>query len=184
VFTRIGDLSKGAKPAIGPVLRCPRCHAHLEPTHDRQRNTPFEYWRCDHGHGRFITGFNFLREKNFIKPLSAGELEQLRQNVQTVNCSNCGGPIDVTHESACPHCGSPLSMVDMKQAQTLIAELRDAATPRPIDPALPLNLMKAREEVERIFAAADGNTSWWKDASSTGLVEAGMAAIGRWLKSG
>jgi len=183
LFTRLGELSQGTKPAISPVLHCPRCQSHLHLTHDRQRDTPFQYWRCDHGDGRFITSFNFLREKNFIKPLSATELEDLRRNVQTVNCSNCGGPVDVSRGSTCPHCGSPLSMVDLKQAQTLIAQLRDAATPKPIDPALPLNLAKARQEVEAAFAAFDHrNDDWWRDASSSGLVEAGFAAIARWLK--
>ena len=184
LFTRIGELSKGSRTQIGSLLRCPRCSSRLLPTHDRQRDTPFEYWRCDRRDGRFITAFNFLREKNFIKPLSAAELAELRRNVQTVNCSNCGAPIDVVHESACTHCGSPLAMVDMKQAQTLIAQLRDAATPRPVDPALPLNLLKAREEVERAFAAAEGsNSSWWRDASSSGLVEAGIAVIANWVKN-
>jgi DNA-directed RNA polymerase subunit RPC12/RpoP len=184
LFTRIGELSKATKPSISPVLRCPRCQSHLLPTHDRQRDTPFEYWRCDHGHGRFITAFNFLREKNFIKPLSATELDELRRNVQTVNCSNCGGPVDVTKGSACPHCGSPLSIVDMKQAQMLVAQLRDAATPKPIDPLLPLNLAKARREVEEAFASFDhpNDAAWWRDASSTGLVEAGFAALSKWLK--
>jgi Zn finger protein HypA/HybF involved in hydrogenase expression len=183
LFTRIGELSKGTKPTISPVLHCPRCQSHLLPTHDRQRDTPFEYWRCDHGHGRFITSFNFLREKNFIKPLSASELEELRRSVQTVNCSNCGGPVDVTHSSTCPHCGSPLSMVDMKQAQTLVDQLRNAASPKPIDPALPLNLARARREVEESFAGLDQRSdNWWRDASSSGLVEAGVAAITRWLK--
>ena len=184
LFSRIGELSKGAKPTINPVLRCPRCQSHLLPTHDRQRDTPFQYWRCDHGHGRFITSFNFLREKNFIKPLSASELEELRRNVQTVNCSNCGAPIDVARASACPHCGSPLSMIDMKQAQAVVDQLREAAAPKPIDPALPLNLVKARREVEAVFASFDKNDNWWRDASSSGLVEAGIAAIGRWLKGG
>lgn len=184
LFTRIGELSQGTKPTISSVLHCPRCQSHLLTTHDRQRDTPFEYWRCDHGHGRFITSFNFLREKNFIKPLSASELEELRRNVQTVNCSNCGSPVDVTRGSACPHCGSPLSMIDMKQAQAVVAQLRDADAPKPIDPGLPLNLAKARREVEEAFAAMDKNDNWWRDASSSGLVEAGVAAITKWLKGG
>jgi hypothetical protein len=183
LFTRIGELSQGTKQTISPVLHCPRCQSHLLTTHDRQRDTPFEYWRCDYGHGRFITAFNFLREKNFIKPLTPSQLDDLRRNVQIVNCSNCGGPVDVTQGSVCPHCGSPLSMVDMKQAQTLVAQLRDAATPKPIDPALPLDIAKARREVEAAFATFDHqNVNWWRDASSTGLVEAGFAALSKWLR--
>jgi DNA-directed RNA polymerase subunit RPC12/RpoP len=184
LFTRIGELSTGTKPTISPVLHCPRCRSHLLTAHDRQRSTPFEYWRCAHSHGRFITFLNFLREKSFIKVLSANELAELRQNVQILNCSNCGWAVDLTHGSACPHCGSPLSMVDMKEAHTLVAQLRDAATPRPIDPALPLNLARARREVEQAFATMDKGDTWWRDASSSGLVEAGVAAITRWLKSG
>ena len=36
-------------------------------------------------------------------------------SVQTINCSNCGGPIDLAAESACRHCGSPLTILDVKQ---------------------------------------------------------------------
>ena len=181
LFTRIGDLAKGKTPAIGRALRCPRCSARLLPTHDRQQNTPFEYWRCDSRHGRFITFFNFLREKSFITTLSAVQLAELRQNLQVVNCSNCGGPIDLTSASACGHCGSPVSMLDMKQAEGLIAQLKEASSPQPIDPALPLNLMRARRETETAFAAMDQNPDWLNDASTSGLVEASMRMITRWL---
>ena len=54
--------------------------------------------------------FDFLREKNFVRPLSADQLTALRQNVQSVNCSNCGAPIDLAKTSACGHCGSPLEV--------------------------------------------------------------------------
>lgn len=181
LFSRIGDQSKKAKSAIGRVLRCPRCPSRLVPTHDRQRDTPFEYWRCDHQHGRLITFFNFLREKSFIKTLSASQIDELRQNLQTVNCSNCGAPIDLAQSSACAHCGSPISMLDMKQAERLIAQLQDASTPKPIDPTLPLELLHARRQVEAAFATLEKSSNWWDDAASAGLVEASMSAINRWL---
>jgi hypothetical protein len=73
-------------------------------------------------------------------------------------------------------------MIDVKQAQTLITQLREAASPRPLDPALRLNLAKARREVEAAFAQFNTDRNWWADASSSGLVEAGIAAIGRWLR--
>lgn len=76
-------------------------------------------------------------------------------------------------------------MVDMKQAQALVSQLRDAAAPKPIDPGLPLNLVRARREVEEAFASIDHqNDTWWRDASSSGLVEAGFAALAKWLKGG
>ena len=61
-----------------------------------QRATRFSYLHCPNDHGRLTTFFDFLREKDFIRPLTAEQLQELRQNVQTVNCSNCGAPIDVT----------------------------------------------------------------------------------------
>ena len=130
-----------------------------------------------------ITFFNFLREKNFIRPLSPQQLEELRENIQMVNCSNCGAPIDLGTASSCTHCGSPVSMLDMKQAEQMIAQLRQADRhDRPIDPALPLQLERARRDVEASLGSWQGDAEWWKDASSTGLVEAGLTAAARWLK--
>jgi hypothetical protein len=165
----------------GDSLRCPRCATELLPTNDLQRSTRFRYWRCSNDHGRFIRFFEFLREKNFIRQLSAREIAELRENVQIVNCSNCGAPIDLAATSACGHCGSPLSMLDMKQPQQMMAELRRAVEPRPIDPALPLELAKAKLEVEAAFRPLETGADWWNDASSFGLVQAGLGAIARWL---
>jgi hypothetical protein len=182
LFKLIGEHSASGKSTLSSVLRCPRCAARLILTHDVQRNTRFTYWRCDSHHGRFITFFDFLREKNFIRPLSPQQLEELRQNIQIVNCSNCGAPVDLAIGSACTHCGSPISMLDMKQAEQMVAQLQRASEPRPVDPALPLELARARREVEASFASFGSDPDWWKDASSTGLVEAGISAVARWLK--
>jgi hypothetical protein len=179
LFTLIGETS-GNRTALAAVLRCPRCRARLLPTNDLQRNTSFRYHRCDRGHGRLITFFDFLREKDFVKPLSTQQIAELRRNVQFVNCSNCGGPVDLTKGSSCDHCSTPLSMLDSKQAETVVAQLRRAAEPRPIDPALPLELARARREVEASFAGTGDD--WWKDAASSGLVEAGFGALMAWLK--
>src|SRR5882724_6600790 len=70
LFRLIADLSADA-PAHGPIVcRCPKCGARLLPTHDRQRNTPFEYLRCDRGHGRFMHFNEFLKEKDYVRPLT------------------------------------------------------------------------------------------------------------------
>jgi hypothetical protein len=182
LFALIGEHAAAAKSAAGGALRCPRCAVLLFSTHDRQGTTPFRYWRCNGGHGRLITFFDFLREKNFIRPLTQEQLKELRQNVQVVNCSNCGAPIDLTKDSACAHCHSPLSMLDMKQAESLVRQLREASEPRPIDPALPMELARARREVEASFASIDSGHDLWRSASSTGLVEAGLLVVARWLK--
>lgn len=181
LFALIGETS-AARTALSAVLRCPRCQARLVPTNDFQRNTSFQYSRCDRGHGRFITFFNFLREKDFIRPLSQKQIHELRQNVQFVNCSNCGGPVDLAKGTSCAHCGTPLSILDAKQAETVVAQLKHASEPRPIDPALPLELARAKRDVEATFAASGAD--WWKDAASSGLVEAGFGALMVWLRKG
>ncbi len=181
LFQLIGDGAASPRPARPTVLRCPRCPARLLLTHDMQRRTTFEYWRCDAGHGRLISFYNFLREKDFIRPLSPAQLRELRDNLQTVRCSSCGAPVDVTHASSCTHCGTPLSLLDMHQAARLLEDLTRAATPRPIDPGLPLDLaLAAREsEANSTFGASK---EWWKEAGSAGLVEAGLGALVRLMK--
>jgi hypothetical protein len=183
LFRIIGEqaLERHGNVVGNPV--CPRCGTRLLETHDQQRNTRFRYRRCPRNHGRLITFFEFLREKDFIKPLSARQIEELRKNVQIVNCSNCGAPIDLAADSACAHCGSPLSMLDMKQAGALVAELRAAEqATRTIDPTLPLRLLQARQQVESVFESFDRRPDWFEDVSKGGLVAAGLSSLARWIR--
>jgi hypothetical protein len=177
----IGENASLVKPPLPDILRCPRCTTRLVLAHDMQRNMRFSYWRCDNEDGKFIGFFEFLKEKNFIHPLSPQEIEQLRQNIQIVNCSNCGAPIDLEHDSACTFCHSPISMLDMKQPQQLLEELKQAAEPRPLDPALPLKLSMAKLEAETSLHPFEGGQEWWSDARSSGLVQAGLNAVAGWL---
>jgi hypothetical protein len=184
LFRIIG--AEPARPAATPAqaCRCPHCQALLGRTHDMQRDVRFEYWSCPNGHGRFTGFFDFLREKNFIRPLSPQQIDELRQNVQTVNCSNCGAAVDLATGSACTHCGSPLSMLDMQQAGRLVSQLRSAAerTQQPPDPSLPLELARARRDVEQALGQLERDDVWMRSASSHGLVWAGLNAIARWMK--
>ena len=182
LFSLIADALPRRTGSVGRVLKCPRCRSQLLDTQDMQRNTRFSYIRCPHGHGRFTTYFNFLREKDFIRPLSPQQLEELRRNVQNVNCSNCGAAVDLARGSLCAHCGSPLSMLDMRQAERVVDQLRKASEPKTLDPALPLELARVRREVEATFAGVGEQTSWWSESASLGLVEAGMTAIARLLR--
>jgi len=182
LFTLIGEALSGRRGTVAAVLKCPRCRSRLLNTHDMQRNAPFRYWRCPHEHGRLITFVEFLREKNFVRPLSAQQLDELRRNIQTVNCSNCGAPIDLARASSCGHCGSPLSMLDLKQAEIVVAQLRHASEPRSVSTSLPLELARARREVEEAFEGSGTAAEWWRDASTFGLVEVGLTAVARLLK--
>jgi DNA-directed RNA polymerase subunit RPC12/RpoP len=174
-----------AKPGVaeGDVAKCPRCKSQLRRTQDMQRATRFEYFRCPHDHGRLTTFFDFLKEKDFVRPLTPQQIAELRKNIQMVNCSNCGAPIDLAKTSDCTHCGSPLSMLDMTQAETLVARLRDAdRTDKPVDPALPLALARARREADAAFQGLPGNSVWLEEGNSFGLVGAGLVALARLLK--
>jgi Zn-finger nucleic acid-binding protein len=164
---------------------CPRCRARLRHTHDRQRDVRFQYDSCPSGHGRFTSFFDFLKEKNFIRPLTPQQLAQLRQNVQMVNCSNCGAPVDLSRGVACEHCRSPLSMLDMSQAGALVAQLQkaDDRTRGPVDPSLPLELARARRDVELSFATIEGRDPWTGLDASGDLVWAGLQSIARWMKN-
>jgi hypothetical protein len=181
----IGDNSSSNKMQIASELRCPECKSKLVETHDMQRTTKFNYWRCPQEHGRFISFMDLLREKDFVHPLSPQQIADLRQTVQTVNCSSCGAPVNIQKNSVCEFCHSPLSMLDMKQPERLIKQLKDAAGHRAgmTDPNLHLELAKARMDGEYSFAGHHETEEgpWWNEAPSSGLVEAGLMAVAKWL---
>jgi Zn-finger nucleic acid-binding protein len=181
LFKVIGEHVTRPQRANADLSKCPRCKSRLRLSHDMQRATRFEYLSCPHGHGRLTTFFDFLREKDFIRPLTPQQIAELRRNVQSVNCANCGAPVDLATGAACTHCGSPLSMLDMDQAQRLIAQLQqaDARERQPVDPALPIELARARRETELAFARIPGSDRWYSDVTSIDLVGAGLKAIFR-----
>jgi hypothetical protein len=184
IFRSIGEHVRKPERLEGELVKCPRCNGRLRRTQDLQRATRFEYFRCPNNHGRLISFFDFLKQKDFIRPLTPPQINELRKNIQIVNCSNCGGPIDLAKTSACAHCGSPLSMLDMQQAERLIAQLQAADAPKPIDPALPLALARARREVEQAFqgTAEHSPWSWSQESSALGLVGAGLSEIIRLMR--
>lgn len=166
----IGENSAPRSAAYANVLPCPRCGSHLVFTHDLQGNTRFSYWRCVNEHGRFIGFLDFLREKNFIRTVSAQEINELREKIQTVNCANCGAAINLTTDSVCTHCGSPISILDVKQPQKWVNELKQAPEQAP-EP------LKFDPELFKFNSA--------NDDSSFSLVHAGLSIFAQWLtKSG
>ena len=184
LFRVIGEKLTRPQHTDSELAKCPRCKGRLRRTRDMQRATRFEYLNCPNGHGRLISFFDFLREKDFIRPLTPQQIAELRENVGSVNCANCGAPVDLATGAACPHCATPLSMLDMKQAEKLVAQLQKAEdrTHQPIDPALPLELLRARRETERAFADMTDREIWFRDVRSTDLVGAGLSAVARWFK--
>jgi ribosomal protein S27AE len=78
----IGEHSSSSKPALSQTLQCPRCGAGLTLAHNMARSVRFTYWQCPNQHGHFIGFFEFLKEKNFIHPLSPIEIQHLRESVR------------------------------------------------------------------------------------------------------
>lgn len=185
LFRLIGDRTGRPSPTDAELAKCPRCHGRLRLTRDLQRSTRFEYLKCPNGHGRLTTFLEFLKEKQFVRALTPQQLAELRATVQTVNCSNCGAAVNLATSSACGHCGSPLSMLDMSQAQALVEQLQKAdRSGQPIDPALPMNLERARRQTEASFAGLVRDASFVDDISATDLVSASLHALARWLAKG
>ena len=173
LFQVIAEKSAGAATALPATTFCPTCNQRLILTHDRQRMTAFEYWRCDAGHGRFTSFVNFLREKDFIRPLSPQQIRELRRNVQMIHCSNCGAPIDLTKDSACSHCGAPLAIVDMDKMKAMAAEVMKAgagASP----PGPPSTPRQQPGEVTRLVTskAASGDSGL-----SSSLIDLGLQSV-------
>lgn len=183
LFRVIGEHATRPSPSPADLAKCPRCRGRLRLTTDLQRHTRFQYLRCPNGHGRLITAFDFLKEKQFVRALTTQQIADLRASVQTINCSNCGAAVDLARDSACRHCGSPLSMLDMQQAQALVEQLQRAdRSGQPIDPALPLDLERARRQTEATFAGLVRDDTFVEDLLTTDLVSAGLHAFARWLR--
>lgn len=104
----------------GP-LACPRCRRSLAATQDVQRTTRFTYWRCPRGHGRFTPLVQFMREKDYVRPLSSAEIALVRAQIGTVRCSGCGASVDLGRMPACSYCGARVEALDPEAIRRAIA---------------------------------------------------------------
>jgi DNA-directed RNA polymerase subunit RPC12/RpoP len=149
VFKALDTNRAASRTPIPELLDCPRCSLRLALTQDLQRTTRFRYYRCTFGHGRLTPFVQFLLEKNFVRPLSGAELATLKARVRTVQCSNCGAPVDLQRDTACSYCHSPIAILDpdavtkalkdltlaeVKSKTIDVDQLADALTMRPPPP--------------------------------------------------
>jgi hypothetical protein len=185
LVTSLKDRLSPARTPLGTRLPCPRCKATLVESNDLQRNTRFSYVRCPAGHGRFLTFYQFLRAKNFVRSLDAREIADLRRHIRQINCANCGAPVEVERHAACTFCRSPIAMLDPDQVRKAVAELQQADARRQrFDPTLPVQLLAERAKVERAFAMGAQDFSFFhilEHDRPANLIEAGLSAFGRWL---
>jgi DNA-directed RNA polymerase subunit RPC12/RpoP len=183
VFGVISEPADRPTTLFPTALHCPRCNGRLLLTHDMQRSTPFQYWRCDSGHGRLITFVDFLREKDFVRPLTPQQLEELRQNIQTINCSNCGAAINLVKDSVCAHCGSAVSMLDLQQMARTVGQLRAAVSgSQAADGPPPSAVPRGQSDPSEIEALVQAFKTAGRTDSPPGLIETGLGLLGRLLR--
>ena len=137
LFRTINDARPDVRGTLPRAMRCPRCDSSLALTYDLQHTTRFSYYRCARGHGRLTTFFQFLQEKNFIRPLPKADLERLKSLVKIIRCSSCGAPIDLAKSTACEFCRAPIAILDPEAASRAVRELNTIRTTQqpPLDDA-------------------------------------------------
>jgi len=173
VFKTLSERQAPARTALPGLLSCPRCHARLTLTHDLQHTTRFTYFRCEFGHGHLSPFFQFLLEKNFVRPITGAELADLKAKVKTIQCSNCGAPLDLERETACRYCGSPISILDpdaVAKTVNALATAQTRASTIDVDLLAKALLMPPPPDASRPHLAGD-------------LVSAGIAAVAALLLS-
>lgn len=132
-LTLFDTIRKSMPATVHPLparLPCPRCTLPLDVTHDLQHTTRFMYYRCRSGHGRFTPFVQFLREKDFIRPLSPAELARLRQTIRIVQCSSCGAAVNIEKDAACPYCRAPIAILDPEAINATVRSLESAESKR------------------------------------------------------
>ncbi|SFZ76962.1 hypothetical protein [Chitinimonas taiwanensis] len=134
-------------------LACVHCQSDLLPTQDRVRSTTFQYFRCGGGHGRLISFWHFLREKQFVRDLTAPERQQLAAQVAQRRCESCGATVDVRDHSACSYCRAPLAVLDRDAVgKALEAYRRPSARTVALDQA---DALLAREKSAKYRSTAE-----------------------------
>ena len=113
---------------------CPRCGRRLSLHRDIGKSGRFAYYACPARDGRLTPFSEFLKEKQFVRALSAAEQARLRAEVKNVQCSSCGAPVDLAKGFQCAHCGSPLTVLDADAVAKALSELEAADARRAVDP--------------------------------------------------
>lgn len=151
LFQLLHEHSGDAHHPLAERLQCPRCHKALVKGYDMAQGGRYVTYRCAARHGRFSTFGSFMVEKGFVRHLSKVEIEALAKRVGTINCTNCGGTVDIRNEHACPYCRSAISLLDPEAVDKALARHSRTAAQRtePAQSASPDRLADALVALER-----------------------------------
>ena len=182
LFRIVGEHAEARRQVHRDRAQCPRCDARMSQASDLSRGARFEYLKCPANHGRFMNFYNFLREREFLRPMTREEFDELRTHVKSLPCSNCGVAIDLMSHTACQACSAGLNTLDLAAAGRLISQLQQASREgQGLDPALARSLEARRDDASAVFDGFTPTDQWYRDAASAGLVGAGIMAVARFL---
>ena len=151
------DRHTGDRAVLPQRLDCTRCGGALRRSRRLAKQVPYEVFECPAGHGHFITYYEFLREKNMVRPLGGQKLRDLRRHVKQVNCSNCGAPIDLSLGTGCQHCKAPLAILDADAMTDTLTRLASEAERKSSPDAgqIQVQLMMDKLSTESVYKAMD-----------------------------
>ncbi|WP_092744598.1 zf-TFIIB domain-containing protein [Paracidovorax valerianellae] len=139
---------------VAQRLQCPRCPRGLEPGFDVAKGGRYKTFRCPERHGRFSTFGSLMVEKGFVRHLSVAEIEALAERVGTIQCTSCGGTVDIRNDHACPYCRSALSLLDPQAVDRALNRHASAARALPAaaasGPPGPSDVADALVALERV----------------------------------
>jgi len=166
LFRIIDDAQRSDSLPIASRLLCPRCSDTLVTTRDIVRSGPIAYHRCPNQHGRFTPFSHFLTEKGFVRHLAKNEIRGMAASIGQVNCHDCGGPIDLGIDTACPHCRSPIAVLDSDAMAKAFEDYGSEAAPR---------VRKATDNL----AGYLGNDLLLAQPRGTSLLQLGIGAVAK-----
>ena len=112
LFRLLHEQRDAPRHPLAARLACPRCERSLEKGFDVVRSGRYVTYRCPSRHGRFSAFSSFMVEKGFVRQLTKPEIDDIAQRVAIITCTGCGAPVDIRKDHACPHCRSPLALLD------------------------------------------------------------------------
>lgn len=166
-----------------PTSRCPRCAGPLKETSDLANFTRFTYLGCPTD-GRFITFFQWLREKGLVRQPSPEELKELKARVKQVTCSSCGAPIELAAGTVCTHCAAPVSILsEVKLTETLAQLDAKEAERQQLKPLKVAEAMMLKHQLEQVYRRTEEASRWRGRALGWGgdLVDVGLGTLLRAL---
>ena len=148
LFRELHEHRDDPQTPLARQMSCPRCRRGLAEGSDVVRSGRYTTWRCPQRHGRFSTFSSFMIEKGFVRQLTRPEIADLAERVRIIHCGNCGAPVDLRKDHACPYCRSAFSLLDPKAVEQALAGYGQKAERAEAGPKAP-DLADALVAIER-----------------------------------